>query len=212
MLMRMMIAAGAVAIVIFGLLTWRQNAARVERAAVPEASAPPGGSFTLSGEPATPGAPVPPHDVDVVGVDWVVPRSWIRQISGGMRLATYIVPGTTTATDAECAVYHFGPGQGGGIEANLDRWSGEFESIDRQDGRRSEISGLKLATIELSGTFAGHTMQPGKATGPRPKWGMLGAIVGGPKGDVFFKLTGPAATIDHAKPAFEEMLSSLHTH
>lgn len=209
MLMRILVAAGVVAIILFGLLTWRQYAARVEPAGAPEASMPAGESVTPSGET---GAPVPPHDVDAVGVDWVVPRAWVRQISGGMRLATYIVPGATTQTDAECAVYHFGPGQGGGVEANLDRWSGEFESIDRQDGRRSEIGGLKVATIELTGTFAGHTMKSGEGTGPRPKWGMIGAIVGGPKGDVFFKLTGPAATIDRAKPAFEEMLSSLHTH
>lgn len=212
MLIRILVAAAAVVILILGVLTWRQSTNRVAPAGSPEASAPEDGSARTSPETAAPDGPIPPLDVDAVGVDWVAPRAWLQQIAGGMRVATYIVPGATTESDAECAVYHFGPGQGGGVDANLDRWSGEFEKLERQDGRRSEISGLKVATIELAGTFAGHTMTPGEATGPKPKWGMLGAIIGGPKGDVFFKLTGPAATIAAAKPAFEEMLSSLHTH
>ena len=153
-----------------------------------------------------------PHADTPVGVDWVVPRRWVNQIGSGMRMATYIVPGAEPKDDAECAVFHFAPGQGGGVDANLDRWSGEFEKIARQDSRRRTISGLALATLEVTGTFAGHTMKSEDATGPRPSWGLLGAIVEGPNGMVIFKLTGPTTTVSAAKPAFEEMLSSLHTH
>ena len=37
-----------------------------------------------------------------------------------MRAATYMVDG------AECVVYFFGAGQGGSIEANVERWKGQF--------------------------------------------------------------------------------------
>jgi len=205
MLTRILVAAAVVAAVVFGLLAWRQNSAKVEESGAPAASAP----ATETEAPQI--AMDAPHGGEI-GVDWVVPKSWVNQVGSGMRYATYVVPGADTQNDAECAVYYFGPGQGGGVDANLDRWSGEFEKIARQDNKRREINGLKVATISLTGTFGGHAMKPGEASGPKPSWGMLGAIVTGPNGDVFFKLTGPATTIDKAKPAFEELLSSLHTH
>ena len=38
---------------------------------------------------------------------------------------------------------------------------------------------------------------------------MLWAIVEGPKGALFFKLTGPSGTVGPAKKEFEGLLSSL---
>jgi len=38
---------------------------------------------------------------------------------------------------------------------------------------------------------------------------MLGAIVEGTQGPVFFKLTGPGADVDRAKSAFDALLESL---
>ncbi len=204
---RIVVIAGVVVMLLLGTLAWRQFASR---SAAPAASGDPSARAAEPG--AVPEVAMDVPDADRIGVDWVVPRSWVKQIGGSMRLATYVVPGADVASDAECAVFYFGPGQGGGVDANLDRWSGEFDKIERQSTKRREIGGLKVATIEASGTFAGHTMKSGDAGGPKEQWGLLGAIVEGPNGDVFFKLTGPAATTASARTAFEEMLSSLHTH
>jgi hypothetical protein len=38
---------------------------------------------------------------------------------------------------------------------------------------------------------------------------LVGAIVQAPGGSVFFKLTGPAATVDAAYPDFDRMILSL---
>ena len=43
----------------------------------------------------------------------------------------------------------------------------------------------------------------------QPDHELLGAIVEGPAGSVFFKLTGPAATVNAATAGFERMLASL---
>ena len=86
MLMRILVAAGIVVVLVFGLLTWRQYATHAEPSGTPEASATEDGSTLASPDAAAPGGPVPPLDVDAVGVDWVVPRSWLQQISGGMRV------------------------------------------------------------------------------------------------------------------------------
>ena len=54
-----------------------------------------------------------------------------------MRLATYQVP-----ESGECGVYYFGQGQGGGVEANIDRWIGQFQgSKDYAKMEKRTISG-----------------------------------------------------------------------
>jgi hypothetical protein len=48
-----------------------------------------------------------------------------------------------------------------------------------------------------------------KAGTPKPGYRLIGAIVEAPEGMVFFKLTGPAKTVQAAKPAFDKMLQSI---
>ena len=44
-----------------------------------------------------------------------------------MRAATYAVaPAAGDTAPAECALYFFGAGLGGGVQANIDRWKGQF--------------------------------------------------------------------------------------
>jgi hypothetical protein len=48
-----------------------------------------------------------------------------------------------------------------------------------------------------------------QSTGTKPGYALLGAIVEGPAGRVFFKLTGPQKTVDASKAEFENMLKTL---
>ncbi|MBI3667332.1 MAG: hypothetical protein HY236_14090, partial [Acidobacteria bacterium] len=68
---------------------------------------------------------------------------------------------------------------------------------------------LAVTTIDLAGTYLGAAgpMAPGKIT--RPRYRLLGAIVEGPEGPVFFKLTGPAGTVTAAQSGFQSLLKSL---
>jgi hypothetical protein len=50
-------------------------------------------------------------------------------------------------------------------------------------------------------------MAPTKTS--KPGFRLLGAIVEGPQGAVFFKLTGPAKTVAASEAGFEKMLSSV---
>jgi hypothetical protein len=49
----------------------------------------------------------------------------------------------------------------------------------------------------------------GNTSAPKSGYRMLGAIVEGPEGNVFFKLTGPAKTVATAQDEFQAMLKSL---
>jgi hypothetical protein len=52
-------------------------------------------------------------------------------------------------------------------------------------------------------------MMTGGAVEQKPGYALLGAIVEGPDANWFFKLTGPAATVDAQRQAFEAMVGSL---
>lgn len=129
-----------------------------------------------------------------------------------MRVATYRVPqGADDETAGELAVFHFGPGDGGGIEANIERWVGQFSDVPAGSIERSELrsaSGLQQHVIEIpKGTFASG--MPGGPTTPKTNYGLLGAIVESPSGSFFFKLTGPTATLQKERSRFFELLDSV---
>jgi hypothetical protein len=133
-----------------------------------------------------------------------------------MRAATYRVPATSgDKEDGECAVFFFGPGQGGGVEANIERWIGQFEQPDgKPSGERAKrqkemINGLSVTTIDLSGTYAGGGPMMGGAGQKKAGYRLLGAIVEGPQAAIFFKLTGPAASVEAARGEFGDLLKSL---
>jgi hypothetical protein len=75
--------------------------------------------------------------------------------------------------------------------------------IDKRTGR-----GVPITVIDTSGTYTGMggPMMAGK---PVPGYRLIGAIVEGPGGSVFFKLTGPAQTIAAQQKNFEQMLASI---
>ncbi len=65
------------------------------------------------------------------GIRWTAPAAWKAEAPRPMRAATYSIP--TAPGDqgvAECVVNFFGPGQGGGIEANVERWKGQVLGAD----------------------------------------------------------------------------------
>lgn len=149
------------------------------------------------------------------GLKWKASKRWIPGPERPMRAATYRVPAAQgDAEDGECAVFFFGPGQGGGVEANMERWIGQFEQPDGRGSaeravRRSElINGLSVAIVDLSGTYAGGGPM-GSGGGKKAGYRLLGAIVMGPEAGVFFKLTGPAATVAAAQSEFQTLLKSL---
>lgn len=138
----------------------------------------------------------------------VAPRGWVaQQPSSSMRVAQYGLPGP--AGEATLGIFFFGPGQGGSVEANIERWYGQFKQEDGQpaQGRRwtRQVRDIEITGVDISGTFSGGM---GSAE-PQADYRMLGAIAVHRSGTVFFKLTGPAQTIEQWAASFDEFLGSL---
>jgi hypothetical protein len=126
-----------------------------------------------------------------------------------MRVATYVVPGARGAEDGECAVFYFGPAQGGGVDDNVRRWERQFKDSPSAKRDRRTVSGLTVTTVDIEGTYlnpGGGMMQ---SRGEKPGYRLLGAIVEAPEGNVFFKLTGPEATAQAARAGFDSLIASI---
>lgn len=149
----------------------------------------------------------------VAGVEWTAPAQWKNQGAAPMRAATYKVP--PAAGDqgmAECVVYFFGQGEGGPVDANIERWNGQFQTAGGRMAaaqvRKREIHGLPVTTIDVSGAYTGMG-GPLAPSGAVPGYRLLGAIIENPGGNLFVKFTGPARTVAANQPGFEKLLQSF---
>ena len=156
---------------------------------------------------------------EAAGLRFVVPKSWTRvPATSEMRAAQYRVPRAEgDAEDAELVLFFFGPGQGGGVQQNLDRWYGQFEQTDGRPSKDAakvttrKLGALGVTTVDLSGTYRPTPMMGG-AGAPKPGYRMLAAVVEGEHGPWFFRLTGPQATVGRAKSEFDALGASLEPH
>jgi hypothetical protein len=149
------------------------------------------------------------------GLKWTAPAGWKTDgASRPMRAATYLVPPASgDSAPVECVVYFFGAGQGGSVEANLDRWKSQIlapngKTADAKIVKRT-VHGLTVSTLDSSGDYTGMggpmSASPSLAKGYR----LLGAIVEGPGGNIFIKFAGPARTVTSNQVKFEQLVNSF---
>lgn len=176
----------------------------------------PQGHPPVQSAPDAYGSATAPTSSSVAGIAWTASEHWEAQGARAMRAATYTIRTNREGT-AECAVYFFGTGQGGGVQANIDRWVNQFEQPDgtpsagRATSSHSEQSGWPLTRVEVSGTYTAGMGPAGQTQGQEPQAGykLLGAIIEGPQGAVFFKLTGPDAVVEDSRDEFDALLLSI---
>jgi hypothetical protein len=92
---------------------------------------------------------------------------------------------------------------------------GQFEQPDGKpsDGaakiKKDKVAGLPVTNVDLTGTYMSSMGPMAPTKTPKTNYRLLGAIVEGPSGSIFFKLTGPAKTVEAAKKDFEKMLAGI---
>ena len=149
------------------------------------------------------------------GLNWDAPEGWANQ-TRPMRAANYVIPPASGDSEkGECAVYYFGRGQGGSVEANVQRWIGQFQTASGQPAKalakRSSktINGIKVTIVDVAGTYLFKPAPMSPRAIPKPGYRMLAAIAEGPNAPIFFKLTAPQKTADASEAKFNAMLASL---
>ncbi|HKP84842.1 MAG TPA: hypothetical protein VJZ26_02020, partial [Blastocatellia bacterium] len=89
------------------------------------------------------------------------PAGWnAEQPSGSMRYAQYKLPRAEgDAADAALVVYYFGQGQGGPVEANLDRWIGQMQQPDGSSSKSKAktenitVNKMPVTLLDVTGTY-----------------------------------------------------------
>jgi hypothetical protein len=150
----------------------------------------------------------------VGGLRWTPPAGWKSEGTVPMRAATYKIPPAAGDHDgAECVVYFFGAGQGGSVQANIERWNGQFTGPGGKPAAakiaQRTVHGLPVTTIAVSGAYSGMGGPMATVKTFKPGYRLLGAIIENPGGNVFLKFTGPEKTIAANERNFAQLLESF---
>ena len=148
------------------------------------------------------------------------PAAWTRvQPKSGMGETEFAIPSEGKAADG-------GPlppgrmtvmGAGGSVEANIERWYGQFSqpdggsTKDKSSTKTLKVAGRDVTLVDIAGTYKdspGGPFAGGKAI-DRPEYRMLAAIVEGPDGSYFLKFYGPAATVEKHADGFRKMIEGM---
>ena len=102
--------------------------------------------------------------------------------------------------------YYFGAGQGGDVDANVNRWYGQFEGEPEKNREEVKAADKTITIVKATGTYL-----DGPAFGqktPKADYALLGAIVPAAEANVFIKLTGPKAAVMNVLEDFKKMAAS----
>jgi hypothetical protein len=109
-------------------------------------------------------------------------------------------------------------GAGGSVQANVDRWYGQFTqpdgspTKDKSTTKTMKLAGCSVTLVDIPGTYKDMPMGPfggGKAV-ERLNYRMLAAIVETPdSGNYFLKFYGPADCVSKHADGFRGMIEGL---
>ena len=146
-----------------------------------------------------------------------VPAGWVaKKPSSSMRVADFDLPKVAgDSEDATTTIYFFGAQQGGGVQANMDRW---ISQLTQPNGKPSKdvaktstltSHGLKISIVDVSGTYVAETAPGSGQQLNKPGFRQLASVVETPGGNYYVKLTGPAKTVAKWEPTYMALLKSL---
>lgn len=194
----------------------KSPAAASPSGAGPSAASGANGASSAEGSRAVPSWPLSSATsdaavIEVGGLSFPKPMTWQWQLpTMQFRTLQYSVPGPggEDGGAAEFVVSLFAGGDGGPIDANIERWVRQFRSADGGPITpvRDEltVAGMTVTLIELKGAYQGMG-----AAAPRPGQMQLGAIVQAPGRNVFLRLNGPERTVEMHRQDFRAMIDGM---
>jgi hypothetical protein len=183
------------------------------------ASAPASGGQASGGQTpgrqaggATPANGVVENGAAVIanGLRVPVPEGWTAEPVGPTPMNIRIGQMRLAGIDGPEGIMAITGNIGGGVDVNIARWVSQIrDPIGEPVRERIDLGdGLTLHTFRMEGSFHPGAMSPNAPV--LAGYLSLGAIVsGGPQGDVFFKLTAPASSLQPHEERWNEMLSSI---
>ncbi|CRI64787.1 conserved exported hypothetical protein [Thiocapsa sp. KS1] len=144
-----------------------------------------------------------------------VPDAWVAETpKSEMRKLQYKVPasGGAGGDGAEFVVYFFGPGQGGTLEANIERWQSQFQG---PDGAPVEPTVTQIGTetvpatlVELRGSY-GRSVGMGPGDDVQTDRMLLAGVIETPQGNLFPQMHGPAELVAAQREGFVAFVKGI---
>lgn len=170
----------------------------------------------LDVDPTPPPVDDPARFAEVTEPTFVAQEGWVAmQPSSSMRRVQYALPKVEgDAEDGELVVYQFA-GQGGGVEANFERWSSQFEQVDGKPSRERATTTIRrvgpfvVHELALTGRYVAETSPGSGVRVDKPNFALFAAVIEGPGGPFYAKATGPVATLSRWRPSWDAFVGAL---
>ena len=140
-----------------------------------------------------------------------VPQNWKRENpSSSMRIAQFVLPGNDG--DGEMVIFS---GIGGSVDANLERWYGQFQSeagtsvSEFAQKKHIHNNDLEITISCAEGTYFKSSMGMGEPTTEMPNYAVMAAIVIAKDAPYFFKGIGPKSPMELNQKKFESFIRSI---
>ncbi len=151
---------------------------------------------------------------EVAGLEFRAPTAWKKaDPSNKMQAAAFVIPTPegvdASAGEARVVFFTFGPGQGGDVASNINRWKQTVVDVTGEPVEPKVIArtaaGQKVTTVSMEGIWKDGL--PGGATTDRPGYAFRGVIIDNPQGgNVFARFTGPEDAVKAAEAEFQTMV------
>lgn len=145
-----------------------------------------------------------------------VPTDWnTEKPDSDARKAQYELAGPDTSDAASLVVYYFGPGGAGNLQANIDRWVGQFADTDGQPPQEQSrvtartIDGMQIHSVDVSGRYIAQVTPGSDERYDKPDYRMMAAIIETQDGRYYIKAVGPRRTINQHARAITMFLDSV---
>lgn len=148
------------------------------------------------------------------GLEFDVPTAWksVRP-SGTMRRLQMAIPATAgDMEDCECVLFVF-PGGAGSVDANIERWAGQFRTEAGTPPKAQVTKAMgkntKVTRVEMAGRYVAPIAPGNPESVNKPGFALTAAIVEAPEVSYFLKVTGPEKTMKAAKSDFDALIASM---
>ena len=180
--------------------------------------------FFLAGGGVNSPAKDAPHDTDVtlsgpsfpVGdLKFTIPAKWkIQMVESPARGGQWLVPPIKAGGEGgEVVAFYFAPGVGGSSKENIEAWIDTMFNAEGHPAaaeiKHHETGGLKISQVVIFGTYNQVISLPGVPPVPKSSYGLLGAVIENPQGNIYWRFTGPEALITATLPLFNKVIDSV---
>ena len=151
----------------------------------------------------------------VGNLKFTIPSKWkIEMVESPARGGQWHVPPLHgTGDGGEVVAFYFGPGAGGGWKENIEAWIGTMFNAEGNPAaaevKHHETAGFKISQVVIFGTYNQVVSLPGVPPVPKPNYGLLGAVIENPQGNIYWRFTGPEPLVTATLPLFNKVIDSV---